>query len=349
MIGETDTRYGTPEHPRVPAVLAAPAGEPGTVAAAESPEPLGGSTSLAPATRYRRAGGRVARGLRRRGFSYLALTPAAVLVLGLLIVPIFETFYHSFTNWDGISSTFIGLGNYRLLFENPIFTQVLVNSVIFLISVPLILVVSLVVAVFVYEKVPGWRLFRFLFFIPNVLSPVIVGALFSTFFLPGGIVDGPLHLVGLGQFAWLAHPWTARIVVIAALVWTSFGFGMIVILSALTTVDPALYDAALIDGAGWWRRLRSITIPMISSSLQFLSVINVIYTFTSLFSFVYVISAGGPGFSTTSVTYYTYITTFENGQFGYGAAIVVILFIIVLVMTVVQIKLFPQRQVQQGV
>lgn len=326
-----------------------PGVEQGAAVAETTATALAEGTGRAAATGGRSAGQGLIRALRRRAFSYLALIPATVFVLGLMVVPIIETVYHSFTNWDGVTSHFIGLGNFRLLFDNPIVAQVLLNSVIFLISVPLILVVSLVVAVLVYEKVPGWRVFRFLFFIPNVLSPVIVGALFSTFFLPGGIADGPLRVFGLGQLAWLSQPWTARIVVIAALVWTSFGFGMIVILSALTTVDPALYDAALIDGAGWWRRLRSITIPMISSSLQFLSVINVIYTFTSLFSFVYVISAGGPGFSTTTVTYYTYITTFENGQFGYGAAIVLILFLIVLVLTVAQIKLFPQRQVQQGV
>jgi ABC-type sugar transport system permease subunit len=87
---------------------------------------------------------------------------------------------------------------------------------------------------------------------------------------------------------------------------------------------------------------------MISSTLQFLSVINVIYTFTSLFSFVFVITAGGPGFATTTVDYYTYLTTFENGQFGYGAALAFLLFLIVLVLTIAQIKLFPQRQVQQG-
>jgi ABC-type sugar transport system permease subunit len=346
----TDEPSGPVVSSRRPAasVLSAPAEELVRVAG-EPVEDVASGAPPALATFGRRAGARVARAVRRRGFSYAALIPATIFVLGLLIVPIIETVYHSFTNWNGLSSHFVGVENFRLLFDNPVFSQVLVNSVIFLISVPLILVVSLVVAVLVYEKVPGWRVFRFLFFIPNVLSPVIVGALFSTFFLPGGIVDTILRPVGLGQLAWLSQPWPARFVVIAALVWTSFGFGMIVILSALTTVDHALYDAALIDGAGWWRRLRSITIPMISSSLQFLSVINVIYTFTSLFSFVYVISAGGPGFSTTSVTYYTYITTFENGQFGYGAAVVLILFLSVLVMTVVQIKLFPQRQVQQGV
>lgn len=285
---------------------------------------------------------------RRNVFPYVALLPAAVLVLGLMVVPIGDTMYHSFTNWDGVTSTFIGFTNFRLIFSNPIITQVLINSLIFLISVPLILASSLVTAVLVYEKVLGWKVFRFLFFIPMVLSPVVVGVLFSTFFLPGGAVDQMLRVVGLGQFSWLEHPWTARLVVILALVWTSFGFGMVVILSAMSTVDTALYDAAAIDGASWWRRLRSITIPMISGSLQFLSVINVIYTFTSLFAFVFTITAGGPGFTTTTVDYYTYITTFENGQFGYGAALALLLFLVVLTLTIAQVKLFPYREVQQG-
>lgn len=285
---------------------------------------------------------------KRNAFSYVALLPAAIFVLCLMLLPIGETIWHSFTNWDGVTSKFIGFKNYDLIFHNPIIYQVLVNSLIFLISVPLILAASLVSAVLVYEKVLGWKLFRVLFFIPMVLSPVIVGVLFSTFFLPGGAVDRLLRIFGLENFSWLGHPWTARLVVILALVWTSFGFGMVVVLSAMATVDTALYDAAAIDGASWWRRLRSITIPMISGSLQFLSVINVIYTFTSLFAFVYVITAGGPGFSTTTVDYYTYITTFENGQYGYGAALAILLFLIVLTLTIAQVKLFPNREVQQG-
>ncbi len=279
-------------------------------------------------------------------FPYLAVLPAAALVIVLMVLPIGETIYRSFTNWDGLTSSLIGLENFRLIFQNPVIIQVFENSAIFLVSVPLILAASVVVAVLVYERVIGWRVFRFLFFIPAVLSPVIVGALFSTFFLPSGLVDKALSPVGLSSYPWLSHPWTARAVVILALVWTSFGFGMVVVLSAMSTIDPALYDAAAIDGASWWRKLWSITIPMISGSLQFLSVINVIYTFTSLFSFVYVITAGGPGFATTTVDYYTYLTTFENGQFGYGAALAVLLFLVVLVLTIVQVKLFPRREVQ---
>lgn len=289
---------------------------------------------------------RKARRIRRNFFPYLAVLPAAALVLLLMILPIGETIYRSFTNWDGITSEFIGLENFRLIFQNPVTDQVFLNSIIFLISVPLILAASVVVAVLVYERVLGWRVFRFLFFIPAVLSPVIVGALFSTFFLPSGLVDKALTPIGLSNYPWLSYPWSARAVVILALVWTSFGFGMVVVLSAMSTIDPALYDAAAIDGASWWRRLWSITLPMISGSLQFLSVINVIYTFTSLFSFVYVITAGGPGFATTTVDYFTYLTTFENGQFGYGAALAVLLFLVVLVLTIVQLKLFPRREVQ---
>ena len=284
--------------------------------------------------------------LRRNAFPYLAVLPAAALIILLMVLPIGETIYRSFTNWDGLTSSFIGLENFRLIFQNPVSNQVFVNSVIFLISVPLILAASVVTAVLIYERVLGWRVFRFLFFIPAVLSPVIVGALFSTFFLPSGLVDKVLTPVGMSSFPWLSSPWPARAVVILALVWTSFGFGMVVVLSAMATIDPALYDAAHIDGASWWTRLTRITLPMISGALQFLSVINVIYTFTSLFSFVYVITAGGPGFATTTVDYFTYVTSFENGQFGYGAALAVMLFLIVLVLTIVQVKLFPRREVQ---
>ena len=250
---------------------------------------------------------------RRKIFPYVALLPAILLVLGLMVLPIFQTIYHSFTNWDGLTSNFVGVLNYRLLVQNPVIGQIFVNSLIFLISVPLILAASLLVAVLVYEHVLGWKVFRFLFFIPVVLSPVVVGVLFSTFFLPSGLADKLLSPFGLETFPWLSYPWSARAVVILALVWTSFGFGMVVLLSAMSNIDTALYDAAAIDGAS-----------------------------------VFVITSGGPGFSTTTVDYYVYVTTFENGQFGYGAALAVVLFLVVLTLTIAQVKLFPSREVQGG-
>jgi multiple sugar transport system permease protein len=284
---------------------------------------------------------------RRFGmFPYLAVAPAVVLVGAIMLFPIGDTMYHSLTRWDGQSSKFIGFNNFRLLWHDDLMRHVLLNSVIFLISVPGIVIASLIAAVLVYEQVLGWRVFRILFFLPGVLSPVVVGQLVSTFVLPNGLANEPLHWLGLKPIAWLGEAWPARFVIMGALVWTSFGFGMIILLSAMTTIDRALYDAALIDGASWWRRLRSLTLPLISEQLQFLSVINVIYTFTALFSFVFVITGGGPGFTTTTIDYYTYVTTFENGAFGYGAALAVVLFVIVLVLTIAQFKLLPQHELE---
>ena len=301
------------------------------------------------ATRGSAAGRLVGRVTDTRAFPYAALLPAGVLVLGLMIAPIVLTIYHSFTNWDGLTSIFTGLTNYRLLFSNPIIGKVLVNSLIFLISVPLILLVSLIVGVLVYEKVVGWKLFRFLFFIPNVLSPVIVGSLFSTFVLAGryrrqgpvGLRAGTVRLAAAPMGGPRRRDRCPRLELVRASEWSSCS-------RRCRRSTPRCTTPPTIDGAGWWRRLWSITVPMISGSLQFLSVINVIYTFTSMFSFVYVITAGGPGFATTTVDYYTYTTTFENGQFGYGAALAVLLFLIVLALTALQIKLFPSREVQQG-
>jgi multiple sugar transport system permease protein len=328
---------------------------PGTRGALVAEEPRLADSQAAPgagSSRRRLLGaspGRVGQLPPGRGaFPYVAVLPAALLVAALMLFPIGDTVYHSFTAWSGGGSTFVGLTNFRLLAENGVLRTALMNSVIFLISVPLILLSSVVAAVLVYERVLGWRVFRFLFFIPGVLSSVIVGELFSTFFLPNGLANAPLRALGLQSIQWLTEPWPARIVIILALVWSSFGFGMVVVLSAMSGIDPSLYDAASIDGATWWTRLRRITIPLISESIQFLSVINVIFTFTSLFGFVYVITAGGPGFSTTTVDYYTYITTFENGDFGYGAALAVIIFVIVLLLTIAQLVMFPPRPSQQG-
>ena len=321
----------------------------------------GGGSAAATATTSPQAAAMAADG-RRRGdvtpphrrrkvgpFPFIAVAPAVVLVLAIMVFPIGSTIYHSFTSWDGTTTRFIGIENFRLLWQDSVLREVLVNSLIFLISVPVILLASLIAAVLVYEQVLGWRLFRVLFFVPAVLSPVVVGALFSTFVLPNGLANEPLRLLGMHPISWLAQAWPARIVVMAALVWTSFGFGMMIILAAMATIDPALYEAAVIDGASWWRRLRSVTVPLVSGSLQFLSVINVIYTFTALFAFVFVITGGGPGFATTTIDYYTYVTTFENGQFGYGSALAVVLFVIVALLTVAQLKLFPQREAQHGV
>jgi multiple sugar transport system permease protein len=277
---------------------------------------------------------------RDEAFAWLAVLPV-LLVLGVLMVyPIASSFAMSFTESDGLTSRFVGLANYADLLRDEDFWRVLLNNFVFLLSVPLILVASLVCAVLVYEQVWGWRLFRVVFFVPSVISSVVIGLLFRSFFAWDGPVNRLLAAFGAEPIDWLASGTTAIAVIVLALVWSSFGYGMLILLAGMAAIDPHVYEAAKLDGATWGQRVRQITLPLLSKPMRFLSIINVVYTFTSLFGFIFVMTSGGPGYETTTVDYFIYLEAFAGFNLGAGAALAVMLFAIVLGLTLVQFRLF---------
>ncbi len=203
---------------------------------------------------------------------------------------------------------------------------------------PLVLFFSLVCAALIYEEVWGWRFFRVVFFMPSVISTVVIGTLFRRLF----DYSGPINqiLIGLGNepIDWLARGSTSMIVIILVLVWSGFGYGMLVLLSAMTAIDPTIFESARLDGANWWQRLRFITIPLIAKVIAFLTVINVIYTFLSLFGLIYVLTNGGPGYETTTLDYFIYQKAFSGFDFGQAAALALMLAVITLILTVIQLR-----------
>jgi multiple sugar transport system permease protein len=273
-------------------------------------------------------------------FAYLAILPALLVILALMLYPIAYSFYLSFTRSDGLSFTFIGLGNYLSLLRDDAFWRVLLNNFLFLLAVPLILIAALVCAVLMYEQVWGWKLFRVVFFVPSVISTVVIGLLFRNFFAYDGPVNQLLETLGLPVVDWLGAGQTAIAVIVLALVWSSFGYGMLILLAGMSSIDPHVYEAARLDGASWWQRVRHITLPLISKPMRFLSIINVIYTFTSLFGFIFVMTSGGPGYETTTVDFFIYLKAFGGGDLGGGAALAVLLFLIVMALTFVQFRMF---------
>lgn len=273
-------------------------------------------------------------------FAYLAVTPLLIIVISLMLYPIAYSFFLSFTRSDGITSEFIGLANYLSLVRDDDFWRVLLNNFIFLLAVPLILIVSLVCAILTYEQVWGWRAFRVIYFIPSVISSVVIGLLFRNFFGYDGPINQLLAIAGIPPVDWLGSGSTAIVVIILALVWSSFGYGMLILLSGMASIDPHIYEAARLDGATWFQRARQITLPLISKQMRFLSIINVIYTFTSLFGFIFVMTSGGPGYETTTLDYFIYLKAFSGFDLGGGAALAVILFLIVMALTVVQFRIF---------
>jgi ABC-type sugar transport system permease subunit len=275
-----------------------------------------------------------------RAFAYLAILPALLVLGALMLYPIAYSFYLSFTRSDGVTFTWVGLDNYASLLQDEDFWRVLLNNFIFLLSVPLILIASLICAVLMYEQVWGWKAFRVIFFVPSVISTVVIGLLFRNFFAYDGPVNQLLALVGVDAIDWMGSGQTAIAVIVLALVWSSFGYGMLILLAGMASIDPHVYEAARLDGASWGQRARDITLPLIAKPMRFLSIINVIYTFTSLFGFIFVMTSGGPGYETTTVDYFIYLKAFAGFDLGAGAALAVLLFLIVLALTVVQFRMF---------
>ena len=155
-----------------------------------------------------------------------------------------------------------------------------------------------------------------------------------------GGVNQALGLFGIEPVQFFTNGSTAIAIIIVALVWAGFGYQALLLLAGLTSINPAVFEAAAIDGAGWWQRLWYITLPNIRRVLGFVFIINVLYTFSSLFGFVFVMTAGGPGFDTTTIDYLVYLKAFSSTNLGSGAALAVILFLFIGILTVIQNRVF---------
>jgi multiple sugar transport system permease protein len=288
-------------------------------------------------------GGRLRSSQRRAGL--LFSLPVILLTAGLLFLPIAQTFYYSFTNWDGFTSTPIGLANYQALVNNTTFWRVLLNNVFLLLSIPAAILIPLVVAFLLNEHVFGWRFFRSAYFLPTAISWVVIGMVAVRVFASSGMLNSALAMVGLGgiQTDMLSSELTAMLAVIITFIWSVFGTNTIIFITGMATLDREVYEAARVDGAGAWATLFYITIPMLMRFIQFAFILTLITAFTALFSLIYIMTGGGPGYGTTTLEFFVFQTAFSNGVFGYAAAIGVVLFAIVFVISIGQLRLFRGR------
>lgn len=272
--------------------------------------------------------------------AYLSLLPAVLLVALLVWYPLTTAIYHSFTLWDGENATWVGLKNYITIFTSGDLWLLLRNNLIFLLSIPGILLISLVVSVLLFDQIPGWRFFRSVYYIPTILSAVVIGYLMKTLFNAEGAVNALLKMVGLGSMAqsWFDAAPSAFFVLILAFYWQTLGQGVLIFLAGLSAISTELLEAARIDGANWWQRLFRILFPLLGPSISYFMITNIIYIFIGLFALVYSITRGGPGYETTPIDYMIYVKAFETGDLSYASALSVILLIVVSVICWVQIR-----------
>ena len=279
--------------------------------------------------------------LRRENMSgFLSVLPALAVILLIRGYPLGMSVIKSFSNWDGITkNSFVGLKNYINILSNDQFWYLLKNNIVLLLFIPIQLFAGVIVATLLYEEVFGWKFFRSMYYIPQIISPVVIGFLFSMLFSLEGPVNTILINIGLERLAvnWLGSGTTGLIIIILCLVWINIGWQGILVLGGMSSISPAVLEASRIDGAGYWTRLFRIILPMIVRVIEYSCIVSVIWTFTGLFPFIHTMTQGGPGYETTTVDYMIYLKAFVTGtRLGEACAIAVILFLLVLILTIVQ-------------
>ena len=277
----------------------------------------------------------------RRRMGMLLSLPAFLLVALLLGIPIVQAIYYSMTKWDGLTTTWLGPETYVDLFLNPTFWRVLLNNGLLLLSVPFAIVIPMGIAAVLHEHVFGWKLFRVIYFLPTAISWVVIGMVAARFFAQEGLLNGIFANIGLAaiQTDFLAHEDTALFAVAVTFVWSMVGTNTIIFLTGMATLDPSLHEAARMDGAGPLRVFFSITMPQLKPFIQFAFIMSMITAFTALFSLIFVMTGGGPGYGTTTLEFFVYQTAFARGAFGTGALLGVVLFVIMGVIGILQLKL----------
>ncbi|BEL04451.1 sugar ABC transporter permease [Actinoplanes sichuanensis] len=275
----------------------------------------------------------------RPGLAYLFLSPWIAGALVLTIGPMLASLYLSFTDYDLFTTPqWVGLDNYRRLFtDDPRFlASVGVTLRYVLISTPLKLIAALAVAMLLNRVTRGSGFYRSAFYAPSLLgASAAIAIVWRLIFDNQGIVDNGLSAIGIHTGGWVASPRYALLVIVALAVW-QFGAPMVIFLAGLKQIPQELYDASSVDGAGWWRTFRSVTLPMLSPVIFFNLVLEMIHAFQS-FTGAFVVSGGrgGPSDSTLFYTLYLYDNAFSNFRMGYASAMAWALLLVIAAVTAV--------------
>lgn len=274
-------------------------------------------------------------------WGYLLASPMVLGFTVFFLIALGASFVLGFTDWSLLRDpNWIGIGNYRRIFEDDRFLTAFVNT--FAIAAPnviLRIVFALGLALVLNSKIAFRTFYRIVFFLPVMTMPVATATIWKWIFDPQfGPVNGFLREAGIEGPTWLLNPGTATVAVVIVLLWSGVGYDMIIFLAGLGAIPRDYYDAAAIDGASGWQQFRDITIPLLTPTTFFLLVIGVISSL-QVFDLVYVMTQIDTTNRLPTLVYYIYEQGFENGNMGYAIAMAWALLAIILVFTVIQFRL----------
>lgn len=279
---------------------------------------------------------------QQRLVGYGFLLPDVIGLAVFVALPIIGAFYISLHDWSGIGAReWSGLQNYQDLVKDEAFRDSLrITAIYTAVFVPLLFAFSLALALLVNQGLKLTGLFRSAYFAPFMVSLVVSSVLWG-FMLqdPAGAVNAIIGVFGIDPQPWLGSKRFALISVVMVTLWQGVGYSMIIFLAGLQDIPRVYYEAATIDGAGGWKRFRYITLPLLKPTSVFVGLISFIQAL-QLFDPIYVLTSGGPAGATTTAVYYIYETAFQFLQLGYASALSVVLFLIILVFSLLQLRVF---------
>jgi ABC-type sugar transport system permease subunit len=277
---------------------------------------------------------------------YLFLIPTVGLLFVFSVLPMIYGVWMSLQNVDVVrgTSSFIGLGNYLRLFQDGQFGLSVLNTAWYTLTVvPLIVIGSIAIAVFLRESRPARLIARVGFYIPFVLSPVVVATSWKWLLNEDlGVIDGFLKWAGMSTIPWLSADFYARVSVVIASVWNLVGFYMLMVLAGLSQIGPELYEAARIEGAAAWQRFWHITLPMLRPTILLIVILAMVHA-TQAFETILLLTDGGPGSATRLVVQNMYQSAFGRLQPGYGVAQAVVLLPVILFVAWLQTRIFERE------
>ena len=285
------------------------------------------------------AGGRKARPSSARGIEGLLFCLPLLALVGVFVVwPMVDLVRISFSKYDGLTpARWVGTANYRFLWNWADFRRILLNNAILVLGVALWVVVPFVLSILVFTMKRA-NLIRTILFIPAMLSPIVVGAAFRIVLADDGPVNESLRTVGLGALApgWLSSERFVLITVILVICWATMGSGVLFYSSGLAALPPSYAEAAALDGAGFLRVVHHIYRPALRPITRFWTMLLTVSTITGFFPWIYGLTNGGPGVSSTTLDYAVYVTLNQGDQLGRGAAIALVAVVLVLLVLVIQ-------------
>lgn len=276
---------------------------------------------------------------------YLYIAPLVALLLFVFGYPLVRIFEFSFKMVRGIDGPWIGLRNYELVLNQPLFWESVRHNLLLLIAVPFMVVWSLLIAVLLYERVKAWKLYRVVLFMPYILAIPIIAVIMKKIFQFNGPVNEVLRWLSLDFLAldWIGSSDVALWTVMLLIIWRESALGIILFLARMLSLDESLMEAARLEGANWWQRVWHVIVPQMRVVMEFYIVTSVITILSAVFSYVFMIGGGrgGPGTSTMVVELYIFNALIRTSLPGVASAVSVMLFLVSILLIV---PLFAARR-----